>query len=596
MFKTRLDNLEGLYRDIRAYHSLQNSASWIPMRDEFGVRDSNENLRRGSFDGTRQRVLAQLRSAGFKDIEDFERALLAFLTSFQEAALAIALDLLSRYEHVLQKENSRYESRPTAVALHEALCQTRAKEYYDQLGASERDALSIRPEPELHRYTRGQLKMKLESKQRASEARRLAEAELAKVARSHPLLHHKDLDPRRLTHASPSEVQSVMLEYIQARRGDIEETRKNLTENPALIFKLDMILRATYDAAHLTPGSVQDHVIQDRIRSIQGQDALIAMAVGVLALAAGLLSGGGGAVAVVALGVSVGIGVGDALLALRQYEMESAAHGARLLSDDPSLGWVITAVIGAGVEFMFAVAAIKAIKPSVLLFNKSGDLVRLENGLKSLPQVNGELRIQIMNAARQERQYQQVARQVASHEGSTGSPGRGLFGKQSPAPSGPLSPQLQQMYLRELESKWFRTKLSAYAKLIGKEPIDWDALVKMVRTAEFREYATVKQMLLSGGYAGYSEGRLVLGMSQLIREIPVFGRSAIQHELVHVFQELSMGMLKRESTVGRLPYLEVLKAETSANLFGSPALIITFIGFNVVVDSTAIYLYREFSK
>ncbi|MFY0528698.1 hypothetical protein ACN28I_37880 [Archangium gephyra] len=57
-----------------------------------------------------------------------------------------------------------------------------------------------------------------------------------------------------------------------------------------------------------------------------------------------------------------------------------------------------------------------------------------------------------------------------------------------------------------------------------------------------------------------------------------------------------MGMLKRESTVGRLPYLEVLKAETSANLFGSPALIITFVGFNVVVDGTAIYIYSEFLR
>jgi hypothetical protein len=151
------------------------------------------------------------------------------------------------------------------------------------------------------------------------------------------------------------------------------------------------------------------------------------------------------------------------------------------------------------------------------------------------------------------------------------------------------------MYLRELESKWFRTKLSAYAKLIDKGPVDWDALIKMVRTAEFREYATLKQMMLNGGYAGYSEGRLVLGMSKLIREIPVLGRSAIQHELVHVFQELSMGMLKREATVGRLPYLEVLKAETSANLFGSPALILSFIGLNVVLDGSAVYFYRELS-
>lgn len=597
MLQGRLDNQEGLYRALKTYYSLQHSASWTPLRDGFGIRDPNYNISRSTLDSARRRLLAQLRSAGFKDIEEMERSINEFLSTFQEVALAISLGMLARYEQALQEENSRYKTRSNAMALHQTLLQTRAREYYNQAAAAERNARSIRPDPGLHRYMPGALKMKANSQQRASEARRLAEVELAKAAEAHPLLHDKDLDGERLANASPAEIQSVLLGYIEARRKDVVETRKNLTGNSVLVFKLDAILRTTYAAAGIAPGSIHDLIVQDRIRSIQGQETIITLVLGVLALAAGLLSGGGGTVAVLALGMSVGISVGDALMALRQYEIESAAHGAQLLTDDPSLGWALVATLGAGGELAVAAAAAKAMKPAILLFNKSGDLVQLEKGLKDLPQINSKLRIQVLDAARQEHQYQQVARRTAAQESTTiGTPGRGLFGKQSPAPSGSLSPELQQMYLRELESKWFRTKLSAYAKLIHKDPIDWDALIKMVRCAEFREYANVKQMLLSGGYAGYSEGRLVLGMSGLIRKIPIIGRSAIQHELVHVFQELSMGMLKRESTVGRLPYLEVLKAETSANLFGSPALIITFVGFNVVIDGTAIYIYSEFVK
>ncbi len=321
MLKTRLDNQEGLYRDLKTYHSLQHAASWTPMRDEFGVRDPNYNISRSTLDSTRKRLLAQLRSAGFKDVEEFERSISEFLSTFQKAALAIALGLLARYEQALQKENNRYQNRSNAEALHQALGQTRAREYYNQATASERGARSIRPDPDLHRYMPGELKMKADLQQRASGALRLAEAELAKAAGAHPLLRNKDLDRERLVNASQTEVQSVMLAYIQARRKDVAETRKNLTENPALVFKLDALLRATYEAVGISPGSIHDLIVQDRIRSIQGQEALITLALGVLALAAGLLSAGGGTVAVLALGVSVGIGAGEALLALKHYEI-----------------------------------------------------------------------------------------------------------------------------------------------------------------------------------------------------------------------------------------------------------------------------------
>ncbi|WP_155893662.1 hypothetical protein [Cystobacter fuscus] len=103
------------------------------MRDSFGVRESNETFRRNSLQGAQVRVAAQLRSAGFNDAEEFERALFDFLASFQDVAVVIAMELLAQFEQVLQREHTRYQDGSAVAALYQALRQTRAKEYYAQV-------------------------------------------------------------------------------------------------------------------------------------------------------------------------------------------------------------------------------------------------------------------------------------------------------------------------------------------------------------------------------------------------------------------------------------------------------------------------------
>jgi hypothetical protein len=167
-------------------------------------------------------------------------------------------------------------------------------------------------------------------------------------------------------------------------------------------------------------------------------------------------------------------------------------------------------------------------------------------------------------------------------EGGEGGAGRGLFGKQSPVPSGPVSPEAEKLFTQQVSSTWFRLKLGLYARLTGKGPVNWTEFEKLVAGAEFREYATVGEALQSVGYAGRKEtGELVLAVAKPLRKIPVLGKSAAQHELVHVWQEMTSQVITKEAAAkaaGKtVPYIEVLKIELPANVFGGPAVPVTVL-------------------
>ncbi len=188
----------------------------------------------------------------------------------------------------------------------------------------------------------------------------------------------------------------------------------------------------------------------------------------------------------------------------------------------------------------------------------------------------------------------------AAGKGAEKGKGLGMFGKPTAPPSGPESASLRAEYLAQLEKKWFRVKVEAYAKLTGKGPVDWKGFAKMVESAEFREYASLKEAV-SGGYAGMRpDGRVLLGMGSLIRKMPILNNSALQHELVHVFQELTQKSLTREAALGTLPVIELAGVETAAHVFGSPAVILTFtsgvLAVDVVIAKGAWSVYERASK
>jgi hypothetical protein len=418
--KARLYGLEDLYRTLKAYRSMQSSLRMIPTRDEFGVRDTSREYLEQRLNELEAELISALARADFGGIEDFERAIYDYEAAFQRETAAVAFDLLARYEHVLYEEERRYRDPANALALAQALGRTQAKQQYEEARGHEALASAIQPDAELHRYLPGELEMKQRQQAAGAEARRRAEAEFAKGAAGHPLTQRPTFDRERLAGAAPTEVQGMLLGYIQARREDIAKTRRNLLSNPELVYKLDLLLKASYEAQNIEPNKIYDLIIRDRIRDVRVSEVMVNLALAVLAIAAGLVTLGGGTVAVIAAGVAFGIGTYQAVKEFREYEVKTEAHGAELLSDDPSFAWVIIAIVGAGLDLAGVVGALKAMRPAVQAFNQTHDVVELERSLKAIAEVNEALRANVLKAARAEVQYRKAVKGLLAVGGVRG--------------------------------------------------------------------------------------------------------------------------------------------------------------------------------
>ena len=105
-----------------------------------------------------------------------------------------------------------------------------------------------------------------------------------------------------------------------------------------------------------------------------------------------------------------------------------------------------------------------------------------------------------------------------------------------------------------------------------------DCLLEQSKICQVRSIPPV------GGYASWCSDtdRLpLLGAEQWIRCLPVLGRSAICHEMMHLLQQICVQVFDREWGIAdsRLPYGQAMWLETHAHLVGSPLWITTVVAF-----------------
>jgi hypothetical protein len=404
--KTRLFGLQGLYKTYKAYRSLQLSNAIMPAVDEYGQSDPMKESVRESLNTTEAELFEGLRRHNFANLAEFEKYIDDYEAAFRKETVRIAFDLLAKYEHVLLEEETKYQNPAAAAALHQSIKQTDARKHYQE--AEEHRGTAMRsaapaggagPQPHVAAAL---------GKAAASEQQ--AEGEVAGAAGAeHPLVKNRSFDRKRLARAGQGDVQAMMLEYIQARRQDIKETRENITNDSELVYKLDELLKASYQTQNVAPDSIYDLIIRDRVKAVHIHEMILNLAIAVFAIVFTVVTlGAGGAIAAggaVAMAVLGGL---QAFHEFRQYEIKSAAFGSELLSDDPSVAWVILAVVGAGFDLAGAYSAIASMKTAVKTFNATGDLIQLEKELRALSAVNEQIRANVLRAAKAEAQYQKA--------------------------------------------------------------------------------------------------------------------------------------------------------------------------------------------
>jgi len=408
--ETRLYGLYDLYKRYRDILRLQSlSATQAAIESAAAQSESLQPMSGGAL-GTqiaiekyRTYLDADLIRAGFHGgIADFEKFIHDYEKVFERETLAIARVMLDQYEHLLWTQAQRYQKPDEAEALYQAVSQTRARAEYEEaekIRSEHATSIVLTPDEMAEQaYWVGQRNQSL--------AR--AEAKVRSATSAHPLVGNRDFDRERLARASSkNEVQSVMLGYIAARKKDIAGTRTNLTDKPTMIYGLDALIKASFQAQNIQSGTIYEKIIRDHISDIHWTEAIPQIVLAVIAVAAGLLTGGGGTVAVLAAGTALGIGAYQAVEEFRRYEMKSAAFGAQLTSDDPSMAWVIVAVIGAGIDAGVFLSVLPKLRPALQAFNagaEAGDIAALEKNIElaKLAGVEEDIAKSIVRAAEAE--------------------------------------------------------------------------------------------------------------------------------------------------------------------------------------------------
>jgi hypothetical protein len=192
----------------------------------------------------------------------------------------------------------------------------------------------------------------------------------------------------------------VLQSHIASRAAVVAEARGQLEGKHELVYKLDKLMPTFYAEMDIQPGSIHDQIIRDKIHD----DAIAKLVGGILlaivAIALTVVSAGAATPAVVAAGASIGAAGLGTYMAYDEYKQYTAEHAVADagLADDPSVIWLVLAIVGAGVDMAAATRAVRALAPAARTLHAGGELTDFTKAVEAL-QKSRQLDDQIAAAA-----------------------------------------------------------------------------------------------------------------------------------------------------------------------------------------------------
>lgn len=369
----------------------------------------------------RDELQADLIQAGFPGgIPEFEQLIRNFEASFERETLAIAFDLIRKYDYLLSREYAQFEGGRThetskAAQLLTSLGKVRgpAQELYE-LAEKERDLADAAGAS--RRGVKGETwegdhvkaaALRRQADQHEAEAEKL----VAEAGANLPVIEWPDFPREKLVgRTTVEDVRYEVAWYLATHQAAVLRARKLLQEKRTHIYELDNLLALSYSLQDIEQGSLYDLIIQNRKSQIEADKSAREILMAVIAIALAIVSFGGGTVGLIAAGAAFGISAAQAVTALEEYDIKTTLYMAQLLKDEPSVAWAILAVVGAGLDAGAVVQAMKAVVPAAKAFNATTDLAALE---KALVGVDEQVSARVMRAAEQARVAEQQLKAAA---------------------------------------------------------------------------------------------------------------------------------------------------------------------------------------
>jgi len=402
--KTRIFGLEDLYKKYKHYKEMEGSSQSIPSADEFGVHDRNRDIIGQWEENAANAFHASLKAHGFKNTAEFETYISNYEESFRQETIAIAGDHLQRYRHKLFEEEKKLTDDTYISTLFTQIQQSGAKTRYDNASSKHMQAAMALGKNEFP--SDALLHRQLELNREGDAEQAAGDQSLTQLPAASPLMKEEKFDKRKLAGVkSKEELKTIFREYIAEKRESIDETWSHIQAKPDRIYELDNLVVASMRGQQISEGSIFDMIIKDKMKALGKSKLLKAICFVVICLALAIASFGTGTPAILAAAGSLGLSLYAVHEELEKYKHDSNAHDVGLLSEDPTLTWVILAIVGAGLDTAAVASAFKAAKPiaeATTAFNKNKDLLALEKSLAKLSDVDAKIQQNIMRAAKAE--------------------------------------------------------------------------------------------------------------------------------------------------------------------------------------------------
>ncbi len=185
----------------------------------------------------------------------------------------------------------------------------------------------------------------------------------------HPILMSEEYVPGSLYRASPEKIEELTGGWVQKILDNIQDTRKNINDRTIRVWDLRDVPEITYQSLGIPRTSVLRNAVNTYIADKKSDQAKLEVALAAVQVTATIVAtvASGGMLAPLAAGIATGVTLGQLALHAQQYMAQSAAQKVSLdpavgqiLTDEPTLGWLVMDVISLGLDVSAVVGALKS--------------------------------------------------------------------------------------------------------------------------------------------------------------------------------------------------------------------------------------------
>ena len=363
----------------------------------------------GSSSALRQQLERDLPRYGFGGIAEFEHYIARFQQQFEDSAVTIVMELLQKYAGKLYKEQQRYTDPAVIKTLHGKLTGFRAQyqEVQKQNAIIGAEATKrVRGSAPGGGYSPPKSQAQVDAEARGTAALEGAKQNIKDLSGEYPIFAEDDLptdkrlNKEALGRADESQLGGVLLAHIAERQEVVTDAKGRISDKHELIYKLDKLMPSFYAAMDIQQGSIHDLIIQDKMKEDAIKKIVVGVVLAIVAIALTVVSLGSATPAIVAAGASIGAAGLSTYMAYDEYKeyTENQALADAGYADDPTVVWLVLAIVGAGIEMGSAVKAVRALAPAAKALEAGGDLAEFTKAVEALKKTK-ELDAKIAAAA-----------------------------------------------------------------------------------------------------------------------------------------------------------------------------------------------------